>query len=395
MDILDKEIFYEAAKEYGTPLYLYDLNEIRRRVKIVENSLEGLKFKIFFAMKANSNPYILRFIHSFDVGADAVSLNEYKMALFSDFTPDEIIVNGNGKSTEDLDFYSRENPLCVNIDSYEEVKKLAGKRIKVALRMNPDVDARTHPHISTGLKENKFGMDFETAHKLIDTLPSNIELVGLHCHIGSQITEVEPFKEAFESLKNFVDREHLNLNFINIGGGWGIDYQDKTDGLKMSEYRSHILPILLSFNMPVYLELGRFIIGHSGYLLTKVTEVKKTHYKTFIVIDASMADLIRPTLYEAYHNIEFLSNGNEKVIADIVGRVCESGDRFAKDREVELPEIGDLGLIYDAGAYGYSMASNYNLSLRPAEVAFDGQNLILIRKREQFDDLIKLVEEKA
>ncbi len=224
MDILNKDIFYEAAKKYGTPLYFYDLNEIKRRIKLVENTLNGLNYKIFFAMKANSNPYLLKFVHAYGLGADTVSVNEYKMAQFAGFLPNEIVVNGNGKSMEDILFYAKESPLCVNVDSYEETKKIGSFPMRIALRINPNVDPKTHPHISTGLKENKFGMDFETARTVIKSLPVNLQLVGLHCHIGSQITEIEPFIDAFSSLKAFVKEEKLDLEFINVGGGWGIDY---------------------------------------------------------------------------------------------------------------------------------------------------------------------------
>lgn len=384
---LNRDIFFEAVRKYGTPLYLYDLDEIKRRIKIAGEMLDGLNYRVFFAMKANSNPYLLKFIRSSGLGVDIVSINEYKMALFSGFSANEIIVNGNGKSKEDIDFYVKENPLCINIDSSEEIEKLPNSTTRVALRINPDVDAKTHPHISTGLKENKFGMDFESARKVIKSMPSNLKLVALHCHIGSQITEISPFKDAFRSLKKFMDEEKLNLEFLNVGGGWGIDYLDMDDGIKVKDYRSEILPILSSFEIPVYFELGRFIVGSSGYLLTKVTEIKKTPYKNFIIVDTSMSDLIRPSLYAAHHEIEFLSN-SETIIADIVGRVCESGDVLAKNREVRRPEIGQIGVIRDVGAYGYSMSSNYNLSLRPAEVTFDGKNLTLIKKRESFENIL-------
>jgi len=393
MNILDKDIFYEAAKKYGTPLYFYDLGEIKRRIKLIEDTLKDLNFKIFFAMKANSNPYILKFMRSYGIGADAVSLNEYKIARFVGFSPSEIVVNGNGKSIEDISFYANEKPMCVNVDSYEEIKKIGDLPMRIALRINPNVDPKTHPHISTGLKENKFGMDFETAKKVIRSLPNNLRLVGLHCHIGSQITEADPFIEAFSSLKSFVKEEKLDLEFINVGGGWGIDYMDKNDGINLNRYKSDILPILTSFDLPIYFELGRFIVGSSGYLLTKVTEVKRTPHKNFVIVDASMADLIRPALYDAHHEIEFLS-GKSEMIADVAGRVCESGDVFAHEIKVNVPEIGEIGLIHDAGAYGYSMSSNYNLSTRPAEVVFDGDKFILIRKRENFEDLLGLIEEE-
>ncbi len=386
---MNREIFFRAASEYGTPLYLYDLGEIERRIKRAKDTLKSLDFKIFFAMKANSNPYLLKFIHAYGIGADAVSVNEYKMALFAGFNPGEIIVNGNGKSLEDLEFYIAQNPLCINVDSKEEIAKFGNKSAKIALRINPDVNPQTHPHISTGLKENKFGMDFETAKEVIKTLPSNLKMVGLHCHIGSQITKIDPFIEAFSSIEKFVRSQGIKLEFLNVGGGWGIDYKKDGTEMDLDGYRKIVVPFLSTLDMPIYFELGRFITASAGYLVSKVTEVKRNSYKNFVILDASMADLIRPALYDAYHEIEILNDG-EEMIADIGGRICESGDIFARSRKIKIPNPGDLAVIHDAGSYGYSMASNYNLSLKPAEVAFDGEKLILIRKREEFEDILNL-----
>lgn len=390
---MDERILRQAAERYGTPLYLYDLDEIERRIRLAKDTLKDLDFKIFFAMKSNSNPYLLRFVHSHNMGADVVSLNEYRMASWCGFVANEIIVNGNGKSTQDLNFYLQQNPLCINVDSKEEIEKFGKRRAQIALRINPDIDPKTHPHISTGLKENKFGLDFKTAKDVIETLPTNLKLVGLHCHIGSQITEIGPFREAFSSIESFIKSEKLELEFLNVGGGWGIDYKKDGMELNLEEYKKQIIPILKSLNLPIYFELGRFIIGSSGYLVSKVTEVKINSYKNFVILDTSMADLIRPALYDAYHEIEFLTDNQEEMIADIVGRVCESGDVLARSRKVKIPKIDDLAIIHDVGAYGYSMSSNYNLSLRPAEVAFDGRELILIRKRENLEEFLKLWEE--
>ncbi|BBJ28917.1 diaminopimelate decarboxylase [Athalassotoga saccharophila] len=386
---MNRDIFFRAAREYGTPLYLYDLGEMQRRIKLAQDTLNSLDFKIFFAMKANSNPYLLRFIHSYGIGADVVSINEYKMARFARFRPEEIIVNGNGKSMEDLEFYIAQNPLCINVDSKEEIAKFGNKNARIALRINPDVDPKTHPHISTGLKENKFGMDFETAKEVIKTLPSNLRLAGLHCHIGSQITKIDPFIEAFSSIERFVKSQGIKLEFLNVGGGWGIDYKKDGTEMDLAGYKKKIVPLLSNFNVPIYFELGRFITASAGYLISKVTEVKRNPYKNFVILDASMADLIRPSLYDAYHEIEILNDG-EEMISDIGGRICESGDIFARSRKIRTPRPGDLAVIHDVGSYGYSMASNYNLSLRPAEVAFDGEKLILIRKRERFEDILNL-----
>ncbi len=232
-------------------------------------------------------------------------------------------------------------------------------------------------------------MDIRSASNLIHTLPSNLKLTGLHCHIGSQITNVLPFIDALNSLKSFIEKENLKLEFLNIGGGWGIDYLHNDTELNVEEYRQKVAPMLKKFGISIHLELGRFLVGPAGYLVTRVLEVKRTTTKNFVVVDASMTTLLRPALYNAYHHIEFLSNGS-RILADVVGRVCESGDTLGKNRQINAPKTGDLGVIYDAGAYGYSMASNYNLSLKPAEVTFDGESFELIRHRETFEDLTRL-----
>jgi diaminopimelate decarboxylase len=384
------ELFLKAVEKFETPLYFYDFEIVKERIIKTEKALENVEHKIFFAFKANSNLHILKFMRSMGLGADVVSFNEYKMAKQAGFLPSEIIVNGNGKKIDELKLYSEENVACVNVDSKEEIEKLRGDlHLKVALRINPNVDAKTHPHISTGLRKNKFGIDLESVKDVVRNFPSNLELAGLHCHIGSQITDVSPFVEAISSLKDFMESQHLNLKFINIGGGWGIDYLKDGNEMDMEKYKAKVIPLLKSFRIPVYLELGRYILAPAGFLIMRVTEVKRTPFKNFIVVDTSMADLLRPSLYNAYHHVEFFSKG-EEITADIVGRACESGDMLALQRKVATPKVGDIGVIHDVGAYGYSMSSNYNLSLRPAEVAFDGKKIKLIRRREDFEDLTRL-----
>ncbi len=387
---MDNETLLKAAEEFGTPLYVYDLKEIKNRIHKVQNTLKGIEYNIFFAFKSNSNVHLLSFMRELGCGADVVSMNEYKMAKYAGFAPDEIVINGNGKTQDELKIYLNEKVKCINVDSVEEIEKIPKDLpAHIAIRINPDVDAKTHPHISTGLKENKFGVDLKSASAFVHSLPSNLKLTGLHCHIGSQIIDVSPFVDALNSLKFFIRKENLKLEFLNIGGGWGIDYFRNGTGLNIERYRKEVVPILKGFEIPIHLELGRFLVGPAGYLVTRVSEIKRTATKNFVVVDASMSTLLRPALYGAYHYIEFLSNG-PKMLADVVGRACESGDTLGKSREVNVPKIGDLGIIYDVGAYGYSLASNYNLSLRPAEVAFDGKDFKLIRRRETFNDLIRL-----
>ncbi len=383
-----EKIFKTAVEKFKTPLYFYDLTNIHSKIIKIKENINQIDNKIFFAFKANSNLFILKYLKRFGLGADVVSVNEYKLARLAGFEPKNIVVNGNGKTADELEFYSKEKVGCINVDSEQEILKMSKIKANIALRINPDVDPKTHPHISTGLKQNKFGMDFKTVSKVIKNLPKNLNLVGLHFHIGSQITDVNPYVQAVSSLNSFIQNEKLNLKFLNVGGGWGIDYKNNGDKLDLKKYQKEVLPILKSLDLKIYFEFGRYIIAKSGYLLTSVVEIKKTPYKNFIVVDASMNDLIRPSLYGAYHNIEFLST-NGKIKADIVGRACESADVLGKDRIVKEPKINDIGVIKDVGAYGYCMSSNYNLSLRPSEVVYDGKDIFLIREREKFEDLLK------
>ncbi len=383
-----EKILLEAGEKFGTPLYLYNVKTIEERLKVVRETLGEIEHRIFFAFKANSNLHLLRRLKKMGLGADVVSFFEYRMALEAGFSPSEIIVNGSGKSTEELEFYARQRVKCVNVDSAQEILRMPKKNLNIALRINPNVDAKTHPHISTGLKENKFGIDLKTASDVLKHLPKNSRLVGLHCHIGSQITSVSPFVEALNSLLEFVKKENLELEFLNVGGGWGIDYLHEEKGLNLDEYKKKVVKVLQKFGIPIYLELGRYLIAQSGYLVTKVLEVKKTPSKLFIVVDASQSTFMRPSLYGAHHEIEFFSKG-KLVKADVVGRVCESGDTLAKDRLINEPRVGDLAVIYDVGAYGYSMSSNYNLFPRPAEIAYENGEFRVLRKRETFEDMLK------
>ncbi len=382
--MIDSSILLSAAERFGTPTYLYDLDFITDRVKRVYQFFNQFDFHLAYAVKANFNLDILKKLNELGTMVDIVSFGEYEQVRKAGFTPDRIVVNGNCKSAGELKHYVSDGVYCINLDSLEELlrlEKVAEKPVRVAIRVNPDVDPRTHPHIATGLKENKFGVDYETAERMVQIIAKSrfVRLVGLHCHIGSQIVEVEPFKEAFESMKNFVSRLGLNLELVNLGGGWGIDYGDGRQ-LDLNEYEKKIFPILKSFNSKILLELGRWVVAPAGYLVTKVEYIKRTKNKTFVVVDAGMSHLIRPALYGAKHRIQPLYSIEKRpsIVADVVGPVCESADTFAKGLQLPEPREGELVVIRDVGAYGYAMSSHYNLLRKAPEVLYAAESCLRV-----------------
>ncbi len=403
----------DLAEKYGTPLYVYSGNQISRNLKQLQKAFSVIPgTRILYALKANSNPELLRLISSMGAGADTVSAGEIFVALKSGFPPPMISLAGVGKTDRDIDFaLSREIGVII-VESNEELKVISeravalGKTARVSLRINPDVDAHTHPHISTGLKENKFGINIdragETAKRAVRM--KNIELVGIHSHIGSQITEHSPFEEAAESIRNFVlglAKEGIKINQIDLGGGIGVRYRNaiKHDLLPVEKKEEPLIDLntlarvikeKLSFpGCDIALEPGRFIVAESGVLLTRVLFKKKSAERTFIVVDAGMNDMMRHALYSAYHQIVPLRlEKSEFSLVDVVGPVCETTDAFAVQRELPALKRGDLVGIMTVGAYGYSIASNYNSRPKPAEILVDKGSSRVIRERETYEDLI-------
>lgn len=377
--MIEPSILLSAAETFGTPFYLYDLDFVRDRVRKVYDFFKEFDFQLAYAVKANFNLDILSTLNELGTMVDVVSFGEYERVKRAGFTPDRIVVNGNCKSFGELKQYVADNVYCINLDSLEELLRLesvADRPVRVAIRVNPDVDPKTHPHIATGLKQNKFGVDYETARKMVQIISRSrfVRLVGLHCHIGSQIVDVEPYRQAFESLRNFVSELNLELELVNLGGGWGIDYGDGRQ-LDLDEYRKTIFPIIKDFNCRIILELGRWIVGPAGYLISRVEYVKKTKNKTVVVIDAGMSHLIRPALYGAKHRIEPLYQRDNRptIVADVVGPVCESADTFAKNLEIPQPNEGELLVLRDVGAYGYVMSSHYNLLRKAPEIVYESE----------------------
>jgi len=370
--------FNSLGNEYETPLYVYAGEEIEKRIGIIKNVFKDFDYKIFYAMKANANPELLKILSKNKIGADIVGPGEFIAARRGKI--EDILWNGNGKTTKDQKFFMENGLKYVVIDSFEEISMWENTDIIKLLRVNPDVDAKTHPHISTGLKIHKFGVPLDKIEKVKD------KIHGLHLHIGSQITDVNPYIEAFNKAIDVILRN--NYNFLDIGGGWGIDYDGP--GLNIEEYQSKVIPVLKRFKGKLLLEPGRFIIGPSGYLLLKVVQVKKTPEKYFIVSDGGMNVLIRPSLYSAHHEIEVISPvSDEEYKCDFVGPLCETGDILGKNRISKIPEIGSYILIKNSGAYGYSMANNYNGMPKPAEVLSYEGKIKIIRKREKLEDLLK------
>lgn len=388
-ELITKELIEDLSYTYGTPLYLYFEKIIRERTESVKNVFSEVNIFPTFACKANNNPRLLNIISSEGFGMDVVTLGEYHASKLAGVPDEKIVWNGNGKSLEDMSLLAKVG--YINIDSVEEFERWKESSIQsnasFFLRINPNVDPKTHPHISTGLKKNKFGIPIEYVKKVLKDSKYRNMISGFHVHIGSQITDVEPFREAIYQVVKLSHR--YDFSKINIGGGWGINYCGTE--LDLEEYRKVVTPLLKDFE-EVVLELGRYIIAPASVLILKVEYVKKTQDKVFVVVDGGMNMLIRPVLYNAHHNLIVLEPTTEKVVADIVGPLCESGDVIATDREIWLPRVGSYILVENVGAYGYSMTSNYNTTSRPAEVLITAKNEErLIRRRETFDDLFRLI----
>ncbi|MDD5683820.1 MULTISPECIES: diaminopimelate decarboxylase [unclassified Mesotoga] len=371
--------FQKLANEFGTPLYVYDAQKIRKRIAKAKKVFEGLDAEIVFALKANNNPSLLKIMAEQEIGADVVSRGELLASKMAGMK--RILWNGNGKTHEDIVHFTNQGLDIVCVDSLQELPLWDGVDVKKLLRVNPDVDARTHPHISTGLRAHKFGVPIEKVEGVADRID------GLHLHIGSQITDVEPFLDAYS--KALECAKEFGFKYIDLGGGWGIDYEGEE--LDIEKLQKGIAKLFSDFEGKLISELGRYIIGPAGYLVTTVVSVKPSE-KIFVVTDAGMNALIRPVLYDAHHRIQVLSGTSKSVTADVVGPLCESGDILARSRKIEVPIPGTAIVFENAGAYGFSMANNYNGMPLPAEVLVDGDSEKLIRRRQSIEELFTNVK---
>ncbi|MBI2366123.1 MAG: diaminopimelate decarboxylase [Deltaproteobacteria bacterium] len=392
------------AKEVGTPAYVYSLATLRRHYQVFDSAFAQVRHIVCFSVKANSNLALLRFFAKEGSGFDIVSGGEVFRALKVGGDPKKIVFSGVGKKKEEIEYALNAGILMFNVESEPELVALneiasgVGKKAPISLRINPDVDPQTHPYISTGMKKAKFGVDIQRSIETYKRAAAlkNIDVVGVDCHIGSQLTSVSPFVDALAKVREYLDRvlvgelkkEGAQIRYLDLGGGLGINYHDETPPLP-DEYARAIIRGLEGLDITLILEPGRVIVGNAGILLIEVQFVKETEAKKFVIVDGGMNDLIRPALYGSYQAIQpVVETRAEKIVADVVGPICESGDFFAKDREINRPKRGDLLAVMSAGAYGFTMASNYNSHPKPPEVLVDGDRYYVVRKRESFDDLI-------
>jgi len=389
----------KIAEAVGTPFYLYSHATLKRHFLVFDGAFSGIDRLICFSAKANTSLAVLKLFAGLGSGLDIVSGGELYRGLKAGFSPNRIVYSGVGKRIDEIDFALQTGILMFNIESMEELELLnerAGclkKKAPVALRVNPDVDPGTHPYISTGMKKNKFGIDTEKAlagYQAAAAMP-NIEVIGIDCHIGSQITDPQPFEAALASLLDLmkqIETFGISLRYLDMGGGLGITYDVETPP-HPSEYAASIAGQLNDLPLCLILEPGRVIVGNAGILVTRVLYRKKGASKEFVIVDAGMNDLVRPTLYGAFHRIQpVIQTDAPQITADVVGPICESGDFLAQNRKMADVKGDDLLAVMSAGAYGFTMASNYCSRPRAAEVMVKEDRFYVIRRRETYEDLV-------
>ncbi|MGH2459797.1 MAG: diaminopimelate decarboxylase [Chloroflexota bacterium] len=392
----------ELAESYGTPLYVYSEKSIRDRFQALDEAYASIPHLICYAMKANDNLAIVRLLAGLGAGSDIVSGGELFRARQAGLPGNRIIFAGVGKTATEIAQAIDEDVLLFNVESPAELEAIAGvakakrRTARIAVRVNPDVDPHTHPYISTGLKKNKFGVAADRVLEVYRRARDDefLEPVGIQMHIGSQLVHLQPVVDAVERVAELFQRlrgEGIGLRYFDLGGGLGIRYRDEApDG--PTDLATRVLPTIRELGVTLLCEPGRFIVGNAGALLTRVVYRKENGAKTFVIVDAAMNDLIRPSLYDAHHEIWAAESADAREVVDVVGPICESGDFFAHDRSLPVSESGDLLAIMSAGAYGFAMASTYNARPRPAEVLVTGNQHRLVRRRETYQDLIRAEE---
>jgi len=391
----------KIAAEIGTPFYLYSHATLTRHFKAFSEAFAGMQKLICFSAKANTNLAILKLFATAGGGLDIVSGGELFRGMQAGFAPDRIVYSGVGKRVDEIDYALKSDILMFNLESLDELKLISqravqlNRRARIAIRVNPDVDPKTHPYISTGLKKNKFGIDTAAAlegYRLAGSL-ENIEVIGIDCHIGSQITEAGPFEDALKSIKTLVLQLKsdlgIQIQYIDMGGGLGITYADETPP-SLKEYAKAFLKNLEGMGLTLILEPGRVLVGNAGILVTRVLYKKAGEGKNFIIVDAGMNDLMRPTLYNAFHAIEPIVRTQAPLtVADVVGPICESGDFLGVDRNLTEGNADDLLAVMSTGAYGFVMSSNYCSRPRVAEVMVKNNQYHVVKERETYQDLVK------
>jgi diaminopimelate decarboxylase len=388
------------AEQHGTPLYVYSRNHLRSQYRALAAAMAEVQPLICYSIKANSNGAVIRTFAEEGAGFDIVSGGELYRALRAGADPRKIVFAGVGKTRAEIEYALRERILFFTVESEAEAARISecAKRMggtgRIAFRVNPDVDPKTHKYISTGKKENKFGLDIErtaTAYATAAALP-NIEIAGLHMHIGSQILSAQPFADAIAKVRDLcgqLRQTYATFRYLDIGGGIGISYKPEQSPLAPAVYAEKVVPLLKGLGLALVLEPGRNLVGNAGVLLCRVQYIKTSAAKKFVIVDAAMNDLIRPSLYDAHHEVLPVAETSGTMHGDVVGPVCESGDFIALDRALPQVREGDLLAIMSAGAYGFAMASNYNSRPRPAEVMADGGKATVVRERETWEDLVK------
>ncbi len=388
----------ELADAYGTPCYVYSKAAIRSNYQAFSQALRSWPTTICYAVKANSNLAVLNLLAELGAGFDIVSIGELERVVRAGGDVNKVIFSGVAKREDEIRRALAAGIYCFNIESVAELRRLdtitreMGVYTNVSVRVNPDVDPTTHPYISTGLKENKFGIDIELAPVIYQQITecSHLRAIGVNCHIGSQLLELEPFKICFERIFRLVDRLHeigVHIRHVNTGGGLGIRYTEDDQAPTPAEYARVIAPFMQTRELELFIEPGRAITGEAGILLTRVEYIKTTPGKNFALVDAAMNDLMRPCLYSAWHDIsEVQKDSSEAATYDVVGPVCESADFLGKGRRLHIRE-GSLLAVHAVGAYGFVMASNYNTRIRVAEVLVDGDQAWLVRRRDTFEQL--------
>jgi diaminopimelate decarboxylase len=390
----------ELTEKYGTPLFVYSYKTLLRHFCAYTDAFKDYPHIICYALKANSNIAILRLFAENGGGADIVSGGELYRALKAGISPKKIVYAGVGKTEEEIRFALRSKILMFNVESVDELKEInriagiMGVKAPIALRINPNIDPETHPYIATGLRQNKFGIPIEDAveHYRIASKLKDVTILGIQKHIGSQITKISPFVDALKNILFLVDKlsaNGLDIQYLDVGGGLGISYKDEEPPVPQ-DLAKNLIPLLKGRKLTLITEPGRSIVGNAGILVTRVLYQKKGDDKEFVIVDAGMNDLIRPSLYGAYHRIlPVLEKKREIILCDIVGPICESGDFLAKERELRKVDKGEYLAVMGAGAYGFTMSSNYNSRPKAAEVLVRGKEHFLISSRETYRDLIR------
>lgn len=390
----------DAAARHGTPLYVYSRREVVAAFEAYRRAFAPVPHQVCYALKANNSGALLRILAGLGAGADVVSGLELKAALRAGFPAKDVVFAGVGKTGEELALGLEHDIGAFNVESEEEIRRLSaaaasrGRTVRVSLRVNPDIDPRSHPYISTGLRDNKFGVDIAGAPGILRRARSlpGIEIVGVQCHIGSQIKDLEPLEASVREVAALSRRlldEGFALKTVDIGGGLGVDY-DGEGSPDPATFAARVLPALEGLPLLVLIEPGRSLVARAGVLLTRVLYLKENHGRKFVIVDAGMNDLLRPSLYNAFHRVEpVVARGRASHRVDVVGPVCETGDFLARSRELETVEEGELLAVRDAGAYAFCMSSNYNMRPRAAEVLVEEDGPRLIRRRETFEDLVR------